>query len=135
MVADAPTRDGLLALVSLCEKIRTAPVTWRDKHRCKYAYVVGQLVGGGDLEETSAWVAVLQAAQDQLKRTAKEANESRRKEKYLKNTFLLGKTRPRRCSAPSVAAAISSKLVDSLSPKSGTSPNPKSLGRRAGRVR
>jgi hypothetical protein len=98
MVAHAHTPEGLLALLNLCERIRTAPVSWRDKSRTKYAFVAGQLVGGGELEETSAWVAVLQAARAQLKRTAKEANESRRKEKYLEGTFRLGITRPRRCS-------------------------------------
>jgi hypothetical protein len=88
------TIQGLIALTSLTDKIRNAPVGERDKTRNKFAYTIGGLVGGGELEESDAWDAVLQAARDAIDGLGQEA---RRKEKYLRAAFDKGCQAPTNC--------------------------------------
>jgi hypothetical protein len=88
------TTQGLIALRSLTDKIRNAPVGGRDKARNLFAYTVGGLVGGGELEESDAWDAVLQAARDAIDGTGKEAT---RKEKCLRASFDKGRKAPTNC--------------------------------------
>jgi hypothetical protein len=89
------TLDGLAVIASLTFRIANAPVGWRDNYRTKYAFVAGQYVGGGELNEAAAWDAILQAARDAIEGTGREAL---RKEKYLRKTFEAGIAHPRRVS-------------------------------------
>jgi hypothetical protein len=82
---------GLALLAQFTYKIANAEVGKRDKTRTRYAFMAGQLVGGGELNEAMAWQSVLAAAQAAIDGTGPEAT---RKEKYLENTFLLGKRYP-----------------------------------------
>jgi hypothetical protein len=86
--------EGLIALASLTDRIRNAPVGERDNARNKLAYTVGGLVGGGELEESEAWNAVLQAARDAIDGMGQEAC---RKEKYLRKSFDKGRDAPTNC--------------------------------------
>jgi hypothetical protein len=93
-VAREHTVQGVAALLSLCNLIRNAPKGFRDHARAKYAFTVGQYVGGGELEESDAWEAVRQAARDQIDGLGKEAL---RKETCLRESFANGIKCPRRC--------------------------------------
>ena len=52
------------------------------------------MVGGGELEKSGAWDAVLQAARDAIEGTGKEAT---RKEKCLRASFDKGREAPTNC--------------------------------------
>jgi hypothetical protein len=86
------TLGGLAVIVSLAHHIANAPVGWRDKYRTKYAFVAGQFVGGGELNEAAAWDAILEATRSAIEGTGHEA---RRKEKCLRKSFDDGIKRPR----------------------------------------
>jgi hypothetical protein len=61
--ATNPTAYTLAALHRECQKVRSAPVGQHNAILCRAAYALGQLVGAGLLEETTARAELTTAAQ------------------------------------------------------------------------
>jgi hypothetical protein len=89
--SDAPEHSiaGLAELLRHCEAIRTAPVGTRGSTRNAHGYFIAQLVGGGELEESDAWRAYVDASLDQ--------DDPHYNEKWMRNAWIEGKANPARC--------------------------------------
>jgi hypothetical protein len=61
--ATNPTAYTLTALHGECHKVRTAPAGQHNSTLCRAAYALGQLVGAGLLDETTARAELTTAAQ------------------------------------------------------------------------
>jgi hypothetical protein len=90
--AGAHTPYGAKTLDKLCLRIATAPRGEQDNTRTQLAFIVGQYVGGGEMEERDAYERVLQAARAAPTGTDRNAL---RKEKYLRRNFCKGMLHPR----------------------------------------
>jgi hypothetical protein len=89
-VAREHSTAGLAMLLLFLDQIRTAPVGTRGSTRNACAYAIGGLVGGGELEENSAWDALVDASREQ--------NDPRFNIKHLRNnSFDKGRSKPWRC--------------------------------------
>ena len=65
MVAKAHTLFGAAELERLCWRIRNAPHGRRDTLRNALIFSIAQYVAGGEMEESDAWAAALEAAHAQ----------------------------------------------------------------------
>jgi hypothetical protein len=91
-VAAKHTLYGQKTLDRLTLMIAGAPRGEQDDTRIRFAFIIGQYVGGGELEEEDAWAQVLQAAK--AAPTGLDHN-ALRKEKYLRRAFGEGMFKPR----------------------------------------
>jgi hypothetical protein len=89
-VASEHTTAGLAWLLYHCETIRNAPKGTRGSTRNRHGFLIAQLVAGGELEQGSAYAALVDASEAQ--------NDPAYREKDLRsNTFAKGLLQPRRC--------------------------------------
>jgi hypothetical protein len=91
-IARAHTPYGQKTLDRLKLRIATAPRGEQDDTRARFAYTIGQFVGGGEIEDEDAWAQIIAAAR--AAPTGIDRN-ALRKEKYMRRSYENGMRSPR----------------------------------------